>query len=731
VAQRARSSLLRHLPGFLGGGTLRRTPTILQMEAVECGAAALAMVLAHHGAWIPLEQLRIACGVSRDGSKASNIIRAARAFGLDAKGFRSEPGTLHTLPMPCIIHWNFNHFVVLEGIDGDRASINDPGMGRRKLSMAELDLAFTGVVLTFEPTAAFRKIGSKPRGLRLLLGELQHSRGAVALLVALSLALIVPGIIIPGFTKVFVDEVLIQGNGSWLVPLLIGMGITALFRVAVMAAQQSLLLRLQTKLAVVMISRFLWRVMALPMDFFAQRHAGDIANRIATNEQIARLLSGGIASNALNLTAVVFFAIAMAFYDVLLTAIGVGMSLLNVVALKLITEHREDLSRSLALEQGKLLGSTVGAVRSIETVKASGLEDEAFGQWAGIQAKTLNAEQKLGASSIGLDMLPTLLSGLTVAAILGIGGFRVIEGSLTLGGLVAFQSLMASFADPITALVNQAGSFQVIKGGLERLQDVYNYPGRTETRAGGPHAVPAKLAGRVELDDVAFGYSILDPPLISELSLAIAPGARIALVGPSGSGKSTLGRLLCGLYKPWAGAIRLDGLPLAEIPPEVFANSVAYVDQDIFLFEGSARDNITLWDPTIADEQISQALKDAAIHDEIATRAGNYDCYVAEGGANFSGGQRQRIEIARALAVNPSVIVLDEATAALDPVTEKIIDDNLRRRGCTCIIIAHRLSTIRDCDEIIVLNKGSIVERGTHEQLVALQGAYAQLVAQQ
>ena len=702
------------------------------MEAVECGAAALAMVLAYHGAWIPLEQLRLACGVSRDGSKASNIVKAARRYGLAAKGFRKEPSTLHELPMPCIIHWNFNHFVVLEGIKGDRVYINDPAVGRRRIDMAELDLAFTGVVLAMEKTDAFEKLGRKPQGLRLLLRELRRSKEAVALLIIVSFALIVPSIVAAGFSKIFVDDILIKHANGWLVPLLIGMGVTATFRAVLTILRQSLLLRLQTKLAVVMISRFLWHVMALPVEFFTQRHSGDIASRVAANEQIARLLSSGIAANALNLTSVLIFAAAMAIYDVPLAALGVSMALVNVLALRFIGQNQQDLGRSLALERGKLVGATVSAVRTIETLKASGLEDEAFGRWAGIQAKALNAEQALGASAILLEMLPTLLSGLTVAAILGIGGLRVIEGSLTLGSLVAFQSLMASFSAPVTDLVNYIGSLQTIKGALERLEDVYNYPPDNA----GANILPAdrfppKLAGRVELSNIQFGYSVLEPPLLAGLSITIQPGARIALVGASGSGKSTLGRLVCGLYKPWSGEIRLDGWSLPEIPEQVFANSVAYVDQDIFLFEGSVRDNLTLWDNTVTEADLSQALKDAAIHDDIATRAGNYDCHVNEGGSNFSGGQRQRIEIARALVSNPSVIVLDEATGALDPITEKIIDDNLRRRGCTCIIIAHRLSTIRDCDEIVVLQQGSVVERGTHEQLIALQGAYAKLVAQE
>src|SRR6201996_1812192 len=448
----------RRLP--LRGGRVKRTPVILQMEAVECGAASLAIVLAHYGAWIPLEELRVACGVSRDGSKASNVVRAARRYGLTAKGFSVEPPALRQMPMPCIIHWNFNHFVVLEGIDSKYAYINDPAIGRRRVDHDELDRAFTGVILTFECGEDFKKGGSKPGGVRLLLRELRHSKMAVVLLIIVSVAAVVPNIVAAGFSKIFVDDILIRHSRSWLVPLLIGMAATAAFRVALTILRQSLLLRLQAKLSVVTTSRFLWRVLGLPLEFFAQRHAGDIASRVSANETIARLLSGGIASNALSLMSVLLFAAAMAVYDIPLAAVCVFISLLNVVLLRALARRREELSYRLALEQGKLTSATVSVVRTIETIKASGLEDDIFGQWAGLQAKTLNAQQQLGTAAVTLEMVPTLLSGLSVAAMLGVGGWRVIEGSLTLGGLVAFQSLATNFSEPFANIVNYFGSLQ-------------------------------------------------------------------------------------------------------------------------------------------------------------------------------------------------------------------------------------------------------------------------------
>jgi len=705
------------------------TPTVLQMERAECGAASLGMILAHYGLWVPLEKLREACGVSRDGSKASNILKAARRFGLAAKGFRKDITSLSELPLPAILHWNFNHFVVLERLNSKHAYINDPAVGRRRIELEELDAAFTGVVLAMQPAPDFARGGSKPAFFRILARTLANSTAAIGLVIALSIALVIPTILIPAFSKIFVDDVLMRHMDSWLTPLLIGMAVTAVGRGLIVALQQSLLLRIETKLTVTMTSRFVWHVMSLPMEFFTNRHAGDIANRVSANEQIAQLLSNGLAGNALNLVSLIIIAGAMAVYDVSLASVSFGIAVLNVAILKLLSRRREDINRKLVLERGKLDTSTIEIVRSIETIKASGLEGDAFARWAGFQAKVLNAEQELGFYAAILEICPTLLTGLTVAIVIGVGGLRLIDGALTIGSLVAFQALLASLVEPINAFVQQTGHFQIIKSNMFRLEDVFNYPRqKLPIASANIESMPPKLSGRIELRDIRFGYSMLEGPLIDGFSLTIEPGSRVAIVGQSGSGKSTIGRLVAGLYTPWSGEIFFDSWKRSAIPSDIFANSVAYVDQDIYLFEGSIRDNLTLWDDLVPEADITRALKDALVHDDIATRAGNYDCQVAEDGRNFSGGQRQRIEIARALVGNPSVLILDEATSALDPTIETQIDDNLRRRGCTCIIIAHRLSTIRDCDEIIVLREGKVVQRGTHDELFAAGGEYAQLV---
>lgn len=696
------------------------------MDALECGAACLAMILGYHGRWVPLEELRAACGVTRDGSKASNVLKVARGFGLAAKGFKKEPEGLMALPVPSIIHWNFNHYVVFEGIHKGRAHINDPAHGPLSIPLDELSQSFTGVVLAFTPTETFEIGGQPPSGLRQLWSYLAHSRRALALIAGFSLLLVVPGIVIPGLQKMFVDQVLVQRFESWLIPLCLGLGISAVVQAVLTGFQQRQLARLETKLSVSLSARYLSRLLARPQHFFNQRQKGELANRAAAADRIADLLSGALATNMFNLAAVVFYALAMTAYDPVLAAIALLLAAGNVLALRLSQRRRSDLQRSLTGDIGRLAGSTVSAIATIETLKVSGGEDQAFAVWSGHQAQALATQQRLGLIEGLLAGAPVLLSALSAAAILGVGGWRVIDGHLSVGSLVALQALMGSLSAPVAGLVALAGRLQAARGDLERLADVL---GRGEAALPSVASdMPARLQGRIDLVGVSFGYSPCDPPLIEDFSLSLRPGARVALVGASGSGKSTIGRLVCGLQPASDGQVLLDGIAVADIPPHVFAGSVAYVDQDVFLFEGSVRDNLTLWDPTIPEPALTQALKDADIHAEVAQRPGQYDTLVAEGGGNFSGGQRQRLEIARALVAEPSILVLDEATAALDPVTEKRIDDNIRRRGCTCLIIAHRLSTIRDCDEIIVLERGRVVERGSHDQLMAADGAYAELI---
>jgi NHLM bacteriocin system ABC transporter peptidase/ATP-binding protein len=698
------------------------------MEAVECGAASLAIVLAYYGRWVSLEELRVACGVSRDGSKLSNILKCARCYGLNAKAFKkNDLQAILKLPIPSILHWNFNHLLVFEGVHKGRVYLNDPAYDPRVVSMKELGKSFTGVILTLEPGSKFQPIGRPPSLWKELAARQQDSRKTLAYVTLSSLLLVVPGVLVPVFSKVFVDNILIGQQEDWFRPLCLGMLLMLLLRGLLITFQQRYLLRLETQLATAMSSRFLTHVLRLPMSFFSQRQAGDVANRVAASERIAQLLSGGLATNLFNLISVAFYGLVMLIYDLPLALAGFALASLNWVALRSLSRVRADLNGRLLNDLGKLAGATVGSIHAIETLKASGTCDAAFSRWAGYQSSSLLSQQSLGGQTAWLTALPTLLTALTNAAVLGLGGYRVMNGALTIGDLVAFQALMAGFAAPITRLVALASDLQTVRGLLIRLSDVFRYPLPPQAWKDGPED-PCRLQGLLELRNVSFGYNPLEPPLIDDFSLTLKPGTRVALVGISGSGKSTLGRLMCGLLSPSSGQVLLDGRPLETIPPPLLAATMAYVDQEIFLFEGSLRDNLTLWDDSVSDEMLTEALKDAMILNEVKLRSQDLDCAISEGGLNFSGGERQRLEIARALVNRPTLLLLDEATAALDPATENAIDSHIRRRGAACVIIAHRLSTIRDCNEIIVLKAGKVMERGTHEQLLAANGEYAALV---
>jgi NHLM bacteriocin system ABC transporter peptidase/ATP-binding protein len=713
-------------------GTLARTavvrvPVVLQMEAAECGAAALTAVLAHHGCHRTLEELRRTCGVSRDGSNALQIAEAARHYGMEADGLSAELDELAAVRMPAILHWGFNHFLVLEGFDGTSWHLMDPSLGRRAVSTEDFRRDFTGVCIEIAPGGRFEPSGQPSSPWPALRASLRGSGPAIAVALIAGVLMSIPGIAVPVLGSIFVDGVLARGQSGWIMPI-VGFALMAVVAKAVLSTvQAAVLIRLERRMCMTSSARFMEHALRLPVDFYSHRLPGEMVSRLGGIERLSQLLGSKLFPALAGAATGVLYLVAMISIDLRLALLSVLVASMIAFIIARSARTLRDQSRIAEQETGRQAGIVAVGLQAMETLKASGRESDFLARVMGAQARARRSRQELEQRGLAVESVPPFLESLlSQAIVLAFGAAMVMQGELTLGGLLAFQTILYFFMGPVVDLAGFAQEFQSVHADLSRLDDVQRHPG-DPLAAPGTEAGAARLEGCVELREVTFGYAESQPPLLSSFSMRAEPGRRIALVGTTGSGKSTVAKLVTGLYRPWTGTVELDGRELSAWPRIERTGGVAMVAQQPQLFEGSLRENLTLWDADIPEPWLYEALEDAASAD-LLLRRGGLGQRVEEAGSNFSGGEAQRIEIARALARRPSVLVLDEATSALDAETEFRIDRALRRRGCTCIIVAHRLSTVRDADEIIVLDRGEVLERGTHQELMAAGGAYAALV---
>ena len=695
----------------------------MQMETVECGAAALSMLLAYHGKWLSIEQLRTDCGVSRDGSNARNIVLAARSHGMDAHGWHADIDDLPALA-PAIIHWNYNHFVVFKGFDRGLAFINDPSMGSMAVSMKDFRRSYTGVAITATPGADFKPQGHQTSILHYVRENIRGVKDAFIFTLVMGLLMSFAGMVYPLFSQIFLDSIITGKNDEWTIPFFFGITCLVVFNFLLALLDNVYGRRFAGSMSIKGNTRFLWHALNLPIEFFAQRYVGDIVQRQSLNEHITTTLVRILAPYAVNVALLVVYVIVMAQYSLLLTIVGISVVALNIYTVAAERELRTNLARALEQSEGRFYGITMSCVDNIESIKAAGAERGFFEFWSGNFARRNNQEVAFQKR----PFWPFVFGHFANSFILILGAALILEGQFSIGMLMAFQGFMAEFMKPAMGLMEGSTTVLELRSQMERIDDVMAYPTEQDTAAGNGQSGNVKLGGKIEMRNVTFGYSTSAEPLIRDFSMTLLPGKSVAIVGASGCGKSTIAKLVTGLYKPWSGEILFDDRDSSEVTRGEFVNSVACIDQNVVLFDDTIAENIKMWDHSIEDFTMTMACIDAGIRDDIISRPRGFNTRLVKGGGNFSGGQRQRFEIATALAREPVILILDEATSALDTVMENEVMQSIRQCGASTIVIAHRLSTIRDCDEIIVMDKGRIVQRGTHDELIAQPGAYAELI---
>jgi ATP-binding cassette subfamily B protein len=710
----------------------RAVPVMLQMSAAECGAACLAMILTYHGRATTLEECREQCGVNRDGLSTRVLADVGRRFGLRVRGFSLEPAACAEVQLPAIVHWNFNHFVVVERFAATSVDIVDPAIGRQRLSRAEFDAAFTGVVLTFEPSLAFVPRATRARSpWRQCAAYVFRSPGvkaAAAQILLATLLLQVLGLGLPLLTGLMVDRVLANGAADLLNVL--GLGVLAI--VAAVARLSYLraatLVYLRSRLDAQMMLGFFEHLLGLPFRFFEGRKTGQLVSRLGSNAVVRETLTNQTLSATLDGALVLGYLLVL-----LVAAPGFAGLVLALAALQigLVAATGGQMQRLVARElaaYAESQGYLVEALKGMPLLKASGAEPRVLAQWSNLFSTQLNLSTQRGRLATLVDATMSASRLGSPLVLLWFGARWVLDGGASLGTMLGLSALAAAALIPLASLLASAQAMQLVGAHLQRIVDVLDAV--PEQAPGAARSIP-ELTGRIEVRQVSFRYAPTAPLAVKDVSFSIEPGQKVALVGRSGSGKSTLAMLLLGLYPTSEGTILYDGAPVSDLDLRALRGQIGVVLQDPFLFSTTIRHNVAYHEPNLPLDDVVAAARLAAIDDEIGRMPLGYDTLLAEGGATLSGGQRQRLQLARAIARQPRVLLLDEATSHLDVLTERQVDANLSRLSCTRIVIAHRLSTIENADQILVFRDGSIVERGTHAQLLARDGHYAELVTSQ